>query len=115
MSRTVLPNRRQSVTEKITYRSASGGEHEYLVSFGLHDGCVMECFASGDKPGSDMQALLNDACIAISVLLQYGTSADAIASMFGENRAEGEISGPPASPLGAIARAAAAIDAGLTG
>lgn len=110
MTRTTLPHRRETVSMRIVHPSGNGGGQYYEVSFGLHDGRVMECFASGSKSGSDMQAILNDACIAISVLLQHGVRAGKLAQMLGENRAEGETCGPPSSPLGAIARAAALID-----
>ena len=115
MTRVLIPSRRETVNMHVMYRRANGHNEWYEVSFGLHEGRVMECFANGAKAGSDMQAILTDACIAISVLLQHGAKASDLARMFGENRAEGEASGPPASPLGAIARAAAEIDGGLNG
>ena len=110
MSRQRLPSRRESVSMRISHRSGTGDDQHYEVSFGLHDGRVMECFANSQKTGSDLQAIINDACIAMSVLLQHGARAADLAGMFGENCAEGRTSGPPASPLGAIARAAARID-----
>ncbi len=115
MSRVSLPARRATISMLVAHRAANGDSQRYEVSFGMHEGRVMECFANGNKAGSDMQAILTDACIAISVLLQRGAKASDLAGMFGENRAEGETNGPPASPLGAIARAAAEIDGGLNG
>ncbi len=67
---------------------------------------VLEVFADGKRTGSDQQAQLSDACIAISLLLQHGVTVEQLAAAFGEVRNEGEETGHPASVLGAIVRAA---------
>lgn len=110
MTRMPLPARRQAMTQRVVHTSADADEQAYIVTFGAHDGRVMEIFCSSPKDGSDLQGMINDACIAISVLLQRGETADGLAKMFGENRAEGALSGLPSSPLGTIARVAATID-----
>lgn len=110
MTRIAIPNRRRQVTEIVTHITPSG-ESPYTVTFGVHAGRVLEVFCSSPKSGSDSQATVNDACIAISLLLQHGMTMEQLAAAFGENRNEGEKSGPPSSVLGAIARAGAAIDA----
>lgn len=107
--RVALPNRRRQVTDVVTHDN-----RDYLVTFGLGtDGLIRESFCTtAAKTGTDMQAFINDACIAVSLLLQHGMTMAELAAAFGENRNEGEKSGPPSSVLGAIARAGAAIDAG---
>ena len=110
MTRTPLPPRRNALTRYVVHTGANGGHQAYSVTFGVHDGRVMEIFCNSPKEGSDIQGLINDACIAISVLLQHGETAAGLANMFGENRAEGSPSGPPSSPIGTIARIAAGID-----
>lgn len=103
-----LPARRPAVTRTIEHRGQS-----YDVTFGLASTCegwrVREAFLSNHK-GGDAHAMVNDACIAISMLLQHGVGAAELAHAFGEDRAEGEKSGPPSSPLGAVARMAVKLD-----
>lgn len=105
--RLALPNRRRQVTEIVQHAG-----RDYIVSFGIApDGKVREAFCTtAAKSGTDTQAFINDSCVAISLLLQHGMTMADLAQAFGENRNEGEASGPPASPLGAVARAGAAID-----
>ena len=71
-----------------------------------------EVFADGRRTGSDAQAMLSDACIAVSLLLQRGMTIGEVAASFGELRAEGQANGSPASLLGRIAIAGAALEAG---
>ena len=64
-----LPNRRPCVTrvlETLTDR--------YYLSFGLdpHTGEIREVFIRGAKIGSDMEALLDDASVLMSLALQHG-------------------------------------------
>jgi hypothetical protein len=110
VTRQPLPNWRRSETHVVQH-----GNHEFLVGFGFgEDGRVMEVFCSSGKTGVDMTALVTDACILVSLLLQHGESVTALAESMGENRAEGENSGPPASLIGAIVRVAAWVDAQRT-
>ena len=112
MSREELPKRRATVTLPVSYKKADGSKQTYIVSFGIApDGKIKEWFCTSLKSGSDLQALLNDASIAVSIALQTGTTMRELADKFGERRAEGENTGPPDSPLGAIARAGAALEA----
>jgi hypothetical protein len=109
MTRLALPDRRQSVTILVTH-----GNHEFTASFGLdHVGRVKEVFYSGLKTGTDMAALITDACILISILLQYGMSASQIAEKLGENKPEGSSEGSPASVIGTLSRAAAELETPL--
>jgi hypothetical protein len=116
MTRTVLPHRRVSTTMFVKHVGNDGNEHEFLVTFGFGREAplkVREVFCGSPKVGSDMQAFINDSCIAISLLLQHGMTMSELASAFGENRPEGSSSGPPSSPLGSIAKKAVEIERGL--
>lgn len=116
--RVKIPNRRYGATTVVEWVNFDGSTREYVCTFSFGPmGRVSEVFVSAtgkgaSKVGSDEQAVVNDACIAISLLLQHGVPADALAKSFGENRtmAKPEERGPPSSPLGAIARVAAELD-----
>ncbi len=115
LGRLELPNRRVNVTVPVTF-IFGGNENTWDVAFGTVDGVVRECFCSAsetNKAGSDLQALLADACISISLLLQRKETIRSVAKAFGENRGEGQASGPPASLLGAVARAGVAVEESL--
>jgi len=106
MSRTILPARRRCETAKVTH-----GNHELTVSFGFSEaGHVVEVFCASGKTGVELTALVTDACILVSLLLQHGVSAENIAASMGENRAEGDADGPAASIIGQIVREAAALE-----
>lgn len=108
MTRRLLPFRRDGLTVEVTFRSPSGTEQTFIVTYGFDRSAVMECFCS--SPKGDMQAFINDSCIAMSLLLQHGMTMIQLAEAFGEDRPEGMRSGPPSSPLGAIARTGALIE-----
>lgn len=76
-----LPQRRPSVTETIAVRLAKGDVAEYqaTVSFELMSCQPREIFLFGAKDGSDMAAALADTAVALSVALQHGVSAAAMA------------------------------------
>jgi len=69
-----LPNRRETQTETL----AIGSEVHAAVGF-AEDGAPKELFLSGGKEGSDISALLSDAAVIISVALQHGVPASALA------------------------------------
>lgn len=86
MSRTRLPDRRPALTKRITFTSsASGREMNIILSMGYE--CtvdhiplaVKEVFCDDIKVGSDNQAIVMDACILISRLLQYGENPEELA------------------------------------
>ena len=93
-TREVLPARRPCLTVNLDF-----GGRNYAVGIGFYpDGRLAEAFVSGEVSGSMMGALLNDAAILVSLLLQFGVEPRAIAksmSMVGD--------GQPASPVGALA------------
>lgn len=112
-----VPHRRYGLRAPVAFIDFVGNEVEYLVQFNFSErGRVIECFVCQDgakitKTGSQIRALLEDGCKAVSRLLQYGDSMDTLAGYFGEDRPEGAESGPPSSVIGAIARVGADLDA----
>ena len=71
-----LPNRRSSETRALTV-----GNHAFAATVGFHpaDGRPQELFLAGAKDGTDMAAILDDASVVISISLQHGISATALA------------------------------------
>lgn len=80
MSRTRLPDRRPSMTMQFVYEANS-----YSVTLGLDvtNDRIGEVFTHGAKIGSAMDRILDDACVALSLLLQHGVSPDALAASMG--------------------------------
>lgn len=70
--RTPLSNRRQSVTSKLHHMQAGGGDLHVIATFGIERGRVREIMCSSFKDGADLRALVMDACIVMSLLLQHG-------------------------------------------
>lgn len=61
-----LPNRRLAVTQTLDWAG-----HTFLMGVGFAlDGTVREVFLQGMKTGSDLECLLDDACILASKLMQ---------------------------------------------
>lgn len=112
-----IPDKRHGVRVPVKFKDALGHETVYPVQFNIGgSGRIIECFLSQDerrinKTGSQFRAMMEDACKAISRLLQYGDNMAQLAAYFGEDRAEGQDGGPPSSHFGAIARAGAELDA----
>ena len=106
-SRHRLPNRRPSHTGTL---EVAGQAVTASVGFDPNDGQPREVFLTGGKEGSTLDALLADAAVVISVALQHGVSAQALAKSVGR-LPEGPVTpanldrGPPArlpaSPIGA--------------
>lgn len=106
-----LPNRRHLRTVTAEW---CDGKTRIGVELGVgFDGAgrVVEVFADGHKQGSTMEALLDDACILVSFLLQSGWDIAGIAAKL---RRESEESISPApSIIGHIAQLAEACQAAL--
>jgi hypothetical protein len=96
MSRQRLPDRRPSVTTTFVHDCRS-----YAVTFGFDPstGRVGEVFTHGAKIGSAMDRILDDICLALSLLLQYGVDPAALAASMGR-LGDGK---SPASIIGALA------------
>ena len=105
--RTRLPNRRHSITVPISWRAGDGSDKNYFCTVGFfEDGTPGEIFANGDHEGSQIDGMLSDACILISLALQHKVDPKVLAhSMI---RVPGIGDDPlgtatyPASPIGAI-------------
>jgi hypothetical protein len=98
--RQALPARRRSVTDCITWR---GQAFTVCVGFDAA-GRAREVFGDGQREGSDLAALIDDACILISVALQHDLPPEVLAKSLGtvpEWRDGGLVDGP-ASILGAL-------------
>jgi len=73
--RTRLANRRPSLTATL-----AAGPHAFRATVGFDDsGRPKELFVTGMKGGSDLTLLLGDAALAISIALQHGVRAQALA------------------------------------
>ena len=96
MTRTRLPNRRPNETVELMFNDT-----RYAVTVGYYPDttCIGEVFTHGAKVGSNMDAILDDACVALSILIQYGAEPDGLASSMGR-QGDGQA---PASIIGALA------------
>lgn len=93
--RTRLPNRRPSETTTVGHDG-----RDYAVTIGIDpaSGIVRELFAGDTQIGSAMDAILNDACVALSLLLQHGVEPAALAHSMGRI----DNGSKPASVIGAL-------------
>jgi len=75
MIRVRLPNRRRAITHDLVV-----GRAHYTATIGFDEiGRPRELFLDGAKAGSDMAAVLDDVGVAVSVALQSGVNAAAMA------------------------------------
>ena len=89
-----LPDRRPSETADLEYEGT-----RYAVTIGFFlDGRPGEAFTGNAKVGSGVEAVLDDAAILISLLLQHGVEPAALANTMGR-LGDGTA---PASVIGAI-------------
>lgn len=106
-ARLKLPERRQGITEVLTYRKDEPGEVKFATTFNWEDGGkVKEVFCLAFKEGTDLRTLLHHACMVVSVALQSGNSMAGLAKVLGEDNPER----PVGSILGLIVRAGVTID-----
>lgn len=96
MTRTILPHRRRNETVTIEYW---GSEFHVTVGFDA-SGTPREVFATGPKEGSDMQHVLSDACVVVSIALQHDVPAAELRKSLG--LVPGLHGDEPASPIGAV-------------
>ena len=98
-ARARLPDRRPAQTSEIEH-----GGLRFAVTIGFYpDGRPGEVFTHGPKTGSTMDGLLDDACVAVSLLIQHGVEPHTLAQSMG--RLGNEL---PASVIGAVVDLAAA-------
>jgi hypothetical protein len=103
-----LPNRRPSITVDLDWNG-----HAFAITAGYAlNGRVHEVFASGLRGGSDMQRLVEDACVMISIALQFGARPGDLRRSLGSvlDPADETVS-RPASVLGVILAAVERLDA----
>ncbi len=102
-----LPNRRPSHTETL---EVAGQAFTATVGFDPKTNRPCEVFLTAGKEGSLINAMLADAAVAISVALQHGVSAKALAKSIGRlpeiavtpaDLDQGPPAVLPASPIGA--------------
>jgi hypothetical protein len=99
-----LPNRRLALTETIEFATGDGRVSRYEATVGFDElGRPKEIFLVGARAGSDMAAVLADTAVALSVALQHGVPAQAMALSIGRvSLADGSSgAGMPASIIGA--------------
>lgn len=101
-----MPERRFGLNFNIVHMNATGSEEKYLLTANFHPktGQLIEVFCANPMTGSDMEAILTDGCILISLCIQWGVPLDRIADILSERRPERGTKGPAASPIGAIAK-----------
>jgi hypothetical protein len=93
MTRERLPNRRAAETIQIEH-----GGQRFTVTVGFYpDGRAGEVFTHGMRIGSSLDALLADACVLLSLMMQHGIEARELASSMGRLG-----SAEPASIIGAV-------------
>ncbi len=96
MTRQRLPNRRPNETVAVAHDGCA-----YAVTLGFEPatGEVREIFSNGAKVGSAMDGILDDTCILLSILLQYGVEPSSFVGSMGRLGPSGE----PASVIGRLA------------
>ena len=88
-----LPNRRLNETVDLRFEG-----QRYHVTVGcFSDGRPGEVFCHGAKVGSGIDLLIDDACVALSMLLQHGVESQDLAHSMGRLG-----DGAPASIIGAL-------------
>src|SRR4029079_6913955 len=81
MSRQRLPDRRAAATVDLEH-----GGSRFTVTIGFYpDGRPGEVFPHGIRPGSGLDALLADACVLLSLLMQYDVEPTQIADSMGRS------------------------------
>ncbi len=79
LERQRLPDRRENETVDLVF---AGHRYHGTVGFSL-DGRPREIFCHGGKVGSGMDLILDDACVALSLLLQHGVEPQGLAHSMG--------------------------------
>jgi hypothetical protein len=95
MTRQRLPDRRPSFTTQLVYENTS---YSVTLGYDVRNDRIAEVFTHGAKVGSAIDRILDDVCVALSLLLQYGIEAEALAASMGR-LGDGK---SPASIIGAL-------------
>jgi len=97
--RSRLPNRRPSMNVSVDWQ-----HHSFALTVGFDPdrGRIAEVFyGDGQKTGTDLLHTVQDACVIISVALQYGIPLEALGRSLGTAPGLMGVEGP-ASPIGAV-------------
>ena len=109
-ARAKLPDRRPHMVSELRWLDRLGAPRACLLGVGFdREGRIREAFVSGLKTGSDIEALVQDGCVALSVAMQCGAEASALAHHLGRQGAIPDSAA--ASLLGLIAKALPEIEA----
>jgi hypothetical protein len=93
MTRVRLPDRRAAETVELEH-----GGQRFTVTIGFYpDGRPGEVFTHGARSGSNLDALLADACVVVSGLIQHGAKPRELAASMGRLG-----NSEPASVIGAV-------------
>jgi hypothetical protein len=93
MTRVRLPDRRAAETVMLDFDGT-----RFMVTIGFYpDGRPGEVFTHGARSGSNIDALLADACVVVSCLIQHGAEPSELAGSMGRLG-----SAKPASIIGAV-------------
>jgi hypothetical protein len=93
MTRVRLPDRRFAETVMLEHDGA-----RFMVTIGFYpDGRPGEVFTHGARSGSNLDALLADACVVVSGLIQHGVEPRDLAASMGRSG-----NTQPASVIGAV-------------
>src|SRR3954467_3810670 len=95
MTRQRLPDRRPRFTTRVVFEDNISSA---TLSFDVNNDRIAEVFIHGAKVGSGMDRILDDACVALSLLLQHGVDPAVLASSMGR-LGDGKT---PASIIGAL-------------
>lgn len=96
MSRRKPPSRRFSLTGSVPI-VLDGREFRVILTVGIYEGRLMEIFCADFKAGTSIHSMVQDACVMLSRLLQYGDTPEELSL--------GLIQEPP-SLLGSLIREA---------
>ena len=101
-----LPDRRGSITEKVTHKLSNDVEMKMLVTFSFisdTDRRIREIFCADFKAGSDFHTQLIDSSILLSKLLQHGYTPTMLLASLSE----------PRSVIGSVLEAAVKLEQDL--
>ena len=96
MTRMRLPERRPNFTTELEFENRT---YSVTLGFDVRSEHVAEVFTHGAKVGSGMDRLIDDVCVTLSLLLQYGVEPASLAASMGR-LGDGN---SPASIVGALA------------
>ena len=82
-------NRRPAITHVV---EAPGGDFHVTLGYDLETMRICEVFIAGSKAGSEMQSLLDDCAVLLSLALQYGVPHAQLMHSLHSGRVDGSAS-----------------------